>query len=76
MQVKPNWMSKLNTGVQLALVAGTLAAPVFHYVDHPLLKGLCYLTAFTTVTGGLSYLLSKNGYQILKRKNARHSSPQ
>ncbi|XP_033216518.1 probable cardiolipin synthase (CMP-forming) [Belonocnema kinseyi] len=74
-QIKPHWLSKLNTGVQLALVAGTLAAPVFHYIDHPVLKGLCYLTAFTTVSGGLSYLFSKSGYQILKKKAARNSSP-
>lgn len=72
-QIKPHWVSKLNTGVQLIFVAGTLAAPVFHYVDHPVLKGLCYLTAITTITGGLSYVFSKNGYQILKQKT-RHSS--
>lgn len=75
-QIKPHWASKLNTGVQLVFVAGTLAAPVFHYVDHPILKGLCCLTALTTIAGGLSYVFSKNGYQILKKKAARHSSTQ
>ncbi|XP_051166582.1 probable cardiolipin synthase (CMP-forming) [Leptopilina boulardi] len=72
-QIKPHWVSKLNTGVQLVFVAGTLAAPVFHYVDHPLLKSLCYLTAITTITGGLSYVFSKNRYKILKKKATRHS---
>ena len=51
------------------LVAGTLGAPVFNYVDHPLLQGLCYLTAITTVAGGLSYLVSKDTYKILSKKH-------
>lgn len=61
-------MSKLNTGVQLSLVAGMLAAPVYHFVDHPILQYLCYITAFTTIAGGVSYLLSKDTYKLLRRK--------
>ncbi|KAB0803833.1 hypothetical protein PPYR_00803 [Photinus pyralis] len=68
-QIKPTFISKINTGVQLALVGSTLAAPVFHYVGHPLLQSLWYITAATTIAGGLSYILSKNTYKIIKKKN-------
>ncbi|OXU19194.1 hypothetical protein TSAR_001962 [Trichomalopsis sarcophagae] len=68
-QLAPTTISKFNTGVQLMLVAGTLAAPVFHFVDHPILQGLCYLTAITTIAGGVSYLVAKDTYKILSKKN-------
>ncbi|XP_046750874.1 probable cardiolipin synthase (CMP-forming) [Diprion similis] len=68
-QLAPTFTSKLNTGVQLCLVGSTLAAPVFHFVDHPLLQGLCYLTAVTTLAGGLSYLVSKDTYKFLRKRN-------
>ncbi|KAF5270896.1 hypothetical protein FQR65_LT17768 [Abscondita terminalis] len=51
-QLAPTLISKINTGVQLLLVGSTLAAPVFHFVDHPMLQSLWYLTAVTTVAGG------------------------
>ncbi|XP_058790120.1 probable cardiolipin synthase (CMP-forming) isoform X2 [Phymastichus coffea] len=69
-QLAPTFISKLNTGIQLLLVAGTLAAPVFQFVDHPVLQGLCYLTAFTTIAGGASYLVSKNTYKMLSRNSS------
>lgn len=67
-QLAPTTTSKLNTAVQLAFAAGTVAAPVFHFVDHPVLQGLCYVTAITTLAGGLSYLLSRNTYKYLRKK--------
>lgn len=67
-QLAPTLTSKLNTGMQLTLVAGTLAAPIYHFVDHPILQYLCYITAITTVAGGVSYLLSKDTYKMLRRK--------
>ncbi|RZC42023.1 cardiolipin synthase 1 [Asbolus verrucosus] len=39
-QLAPTFISKVNTGVQLLLVGSTLAAPVFHYVGHPVLEYL------------------------------------
>ncbi|KAK5648966.1 hypothetical protein RI129_003858 [Pyrocoelia pectoralis] len=68
-QIKPTIISKVNTGVQLALVGSTLAAPVFHYVGHPVLQSLWYITAATTIAGGLSYILSKDTYKIIKKDN-------
>lgn len=54
-QLKPTLISKINTGVQLFLVAASLAAPVFHYTDSVLLQSLWYITALTTVVSGYSY---------------------
>lgn len=67
-QLAPTLTSKLNTGIQLSLVAGTLAAPVYHFVGHPILQCLCYITAITTIAGGASYLLSKDTYKLLRKK--------
>lgn len=59
-EIKPTMISKVNTGFQLTLVALTLGAPVFDYVDHPLLQGLWFLTALTTASSGLNYIWNKN----------------
>ncbi|XP_050071009.1 probable cardiolipin synthase (CMP-forming) [Anopheles maculipalpis] len=68
-QLAPTFVSKLNTAVQLVTVAATLGAPIFSYVDHPYLHGLWYLTGFTTVAAAVSYLTSKDTYQILRKKS-------
>nr|XP_033334061.1 probable cardiolipin synthase (CMP-forming) isoform X1 [Megalopta genalis]XP_033334062.1 probable cardiolipin synthase (CMP-forming) isoform X1 [Megalopta genalis]XP_033334063.1 probable cardiolipin synthase (CMP-forming) isoform X1 [Megalopta genalis]XP_033334064.1 probable cardiolipin synthase (CMP-forming) isoform X1 [Megalopta genalis] len=73
-QLAPTYISKINTGIQLSFVAGTLAAPIFHFVNHPVLVGLCYITALTTLAGGISYLLSKNTYKLLGKKTDTKSS--
>ncbi|XP_078462390.1 uncharacterized protein LOC144727438 [Lampetra planeri] len=54
-QLKPTLISKVNTAVQLFLVAASLAAPVLHQMDSPLLVALWYVTALTTVGSGYSY---------------------
>ncbi|XP_043255664.1 probable cardiolipin synthase (CMP-forming) [Colletes gigas] len=73
-QLAPTYISKINTAIQLSFVAGTLAAPIFHFVNHPILEGLCYVTALTTLAGGISYLISKNTYKFLSKKNSTKSS--
>ncbi|XP_069624924.1 cardiolipin synthase (CMP-forming) isoform X2 [Ranitomeya imitator] len=45
----------MNTAVQLILVAASLAAPVFNYVDSVYLQALWCITAFSTVASGYSY---------------------
>ncbi|XP_076667218.1 cardiolipin synthase [Andrena cerasifolii] len=72
-QLAPTYISKINTVVQLGFVAGTLAAPIFHFVNHPILEGLCYVTAITTLAGGLSYLISKNTYKLLGKRTSSKS---
>ncbi|XP_028134984.1 probable cardiolipin synthase (CMP-forming) [Diabrotica virgifera virgifera] len=69
-QLAPTFISKVNTAVQILLVGSTLAAPVFNYVGHPALEALWYITGTTTVAAGLSYLLSKNTYRMLKKSNS------
>ncbi|XP_026165593.1 cardiolipin synthase (CMP-forming) [Mastacembelus armatus] len=54
-QLKPTLFSKVNTAIQLFLVAASLAAPVFHYTDSVLLQCLWYVTALTTAASGYSY---------------------
>ncbi|XP_030635493.1 cardiolipin synthase (CMP-forming) [Chanos chanos] len=54
-QLKPTLISKINTAIQLFLVAVSLASPVFHYTDSVLLQSLWYVTALTTVASGYSY---------------------
>lgn len=73
-QLAPTYISKINTVIQLSFVAGTLAAPVFHFVNHPILETLCYITALTTLAGGISYLTSKNTYELFKKKSSTKSS--
>ncbi|XP_060082970.1 cardiolipin synthase (CMP-forming)-like [Ylistrum balloti] len=58
----PSVLSKWNTGLQLSLIAASMAAPVFGYVDHIYLQGLWYLTGATTVASGLQYLVFRNKY--------------
>ncbi|PSN53475.1 hypothetical protein C0J52_09336 [Blattella germanica] len=65
-QLSPTAISKWNTGVQLLLVATTLAAPVFNYVDHPVLHAMWYVTAGTTLASAISYIISKNTYKFLR----------
>lgn len=64
----PTALSKMNTAIQLGLVAATLAAPVFGYVDHYALHCLWYLTAGTTLTSGLMYLFTKDSYRYIRKK--------
>nr|CAD7263374.1 unnamed protein product [Timema shepardi] len=65
-QLAPTTISKVNTAVQLLMVASTLAAPVFNYVDHSVLHMLWYITAGTTITSAVSYLVTKDTYKFFK----------
>ncbi|KAH7730822.1 Protein CRLS-1 b [Aphelenchoides avenae] len=65
-QITPTLMSKLNTVLQLTLVAVSLAAPVFDFVGHPFLTGLGVVTGTTTVYSGLQYIGGKAVVPIKK----------
>ncbi|KAI1721573.1 CDP-alcohol phosphatidyltransferase domain-containing protein [Ditylenchus destructor] len=54
-KVKPTLVSKINTGLQLLLIASSLASPVLGFENHSALKALCVITAGTTVFSGLQY---------------------
>lgn len=65
-QLAPTLVSKVNTAIQLATVGISLGAPIWDYVDHPVLQGLWALTGLTTVAAALSYLTAKNTYKFLR----------
>ena len=65
-EMKPTLISKYNTFFQVGLVGLSLAAPVFNFVDSPLLHCSWYFVATTTVLSGLSYVVrNKATFRIL-----------
>ncbi|KAK7141896.1 hypothetical protein R3I94_011553 [Phoxinus phoxinus] len=67
-RLRPTLISKINTAVQLFLVAASLAAPVFHYTDSVLLQSLWYITAVTTTASAYSYYhYGKKTVEILNK---------
>lgn len=72
-QLEPTFISKVNTGVQLATVGISLGAPVWQYLDHPALHGLWYLTGVTTVAAALSYIINKDTFKIIKKTSTKSS---
>ncbi|XP_034041116.1 cardiolipin synthase (CMP-forming) [Thalassophryne amazonica] len=69
-QLKPTLFSKVNTAIQLFLVAASLAAPVFQYSDSVLLQCLWYITAVTTAASGYSYWhYGRKTVQVLNSKS-------
>ncbi|XP_030413887.1 cardiolipin synthase (CMP-forming) [Gopherus evgoodei] len=68
-QLKPTFISKMNTAVQLILVAASLAAPVFDYVDSIYLQTLWCITAFTTAASAYSYYrYGRKTVQVINNK--------
>ncbi|KAG7167949.1 Cardiolipin synthase (CMP-forming)-like [Homarus americanus] len=63
----------VNTAIQLSLITASLAAPVFCFTDHYLLKAIWWVTAATTLSSGISYIFSRDTYKILSNMN---KSPQ
>ncbi|KAH8312170.1 hypothetical protein KR044_009685 [Drosophila immigrans] len=68
-QLEPTFISKVNTGVQLATIGISLGAPIWNYIDHPALHGLWYLTGVTTVAAALSYVINRRDtFKIIQKK--------
>uniref|UniRef100_A0A674JIB2 Cardiolipin synthase (CMP-forming) n=1 Tax=Terrapene triunguis TaxID=2587831 RepID=A0A674JIB2_9SAUR len=68
-QLKPTFISKMNTAVQLILVAASLAAPVFDYIDSIYLQTLWCITAFTTAASAYSYYhYGRKTVQVINNK--------
>jgi cardiolipin synthase len=76
--IKPTFISKVNTALQLVLMGSTLAVPALGLNDTKMiqtaLQVMQYTVGGTTVLSGLSYLLSKDTIQILRRKRQKNSS--
>lgn len=67
-EVHPTQISKINTGLQLALVGAYTVKPILSFDIGGLLglEGYSYLVACTTIYSGLSYIWDKNAVKILK----------
>jgi cardiolipin synthase len=68
-KITPNLLGKFNTLLQLMLIGFTMGSPIFHYIDHPLLQALWYITGCTTVASGLTYCVQMKGFKIMKQQN-------
>ncbi|CCG82140.1 Putative uncharacterized protein [Taphrina deformans PYCC 5710] len=71
-EVHPTQLSKINTGLQLALVGLYTVDPILPTLGlniHGLfgLEGFSYLTAGTTIYTGLSYIWVKDAVKIIKQ---------
>ena len=68
-EIKPSLMSKVNTGVQLAVISSAISAPVLGFVGHPLLPALYAAAAVTTLWSGVGYIIAGGSYKFIKRKS-------
>ncbi|KAJ9061912.1 hypothetical protein DSO57_1015944 [Entomophthora muscae] len=66
-EVRPTLISKANTFLQLGLVGSTLLGASLGVPTHPILTGLQYTVAATTLGSGLSYVFSKDAVRILNQ---------
>ncbi|KAJ3151731.1 hypothetical protein HDU89_001779 [Geranomyces variabilis] len=67
-EVRPPFISKLNTLLQLTLMSASVAAPVFGYVDGVALEALRWVVGATTIWSGAQYLFDPNVIKILPQK--------
>ncbi|GMK57536.1 hypothetical protein CspeluHIS016_0403700 [Cutaneotrichosporon spelunceum] len=68
-EVQPTQISKINTALQLVLMAFTTASPLLVSAGYPIgayLEGLQWIVAGTTIWSGLSYV-GASGYKFLKQ---------
>ena len=66
-EIHPTIMSKLNTALQVSMLAISLAAPIYGFQHHPLLESLYSIIAGTTIISGVQYLFHKNAFQLIKK---------
>lgn len=55
LQATPTYISKVNTVLQMCAIAGSLAASVSGFADHPFLIYIYFATFATTICSGLQY---------------------
>ncbi|CAH1792233.1 unnamed protein product [Owenia fusiformis] len=72
----PLLISKINTLIQLNLVALSLIAPIFDFVAHPAMQALWGVTAVTTVWSGLGYVFQKEKtFKLINTKTVIAKKP-
>ncbi|KAI9103046.1 CDP-alcohol phosphatidyltransferase [Phlyctochytrium arcticum] len=64
-EVRPPYISKVNTLFQLVLMSASVAAPVFGYTDHILLEALQMIVWTTTIWSGAQYAFDKRVIRYL-----------
>ena len=67
-RVKAHWVSKVNTVIQLILITITLPSSLFNYNDSIFLFLVQILTGVTTILSSITYLVSRNGYELIHDK--------
>ncbi|KAG9302845.1 hypothetical protein G9A89_009622 [Geosiphon pyriformis] len=65
-EVRPSFISKVNTALQLVLMGFTVTCPALNWTQGPALTALQYTVGGTTIVSGLSYVFSKDAVRILK----------
>ncbi|XP_065055383.1 cardiolipin synthase (CMP-forming)-like [Rhopilema esculentum] len=66
-QMKPTFISKVNTALQLGLVGLCMSAPVFGFTESSWLHAYLYFVGATTVLSGLSYVVKgSQTFRVLK----------
>ena len=68
-QVKADFISKLNTAFQLILISLTLPSILFNYVNSFILIILQYITGTTTILSSISYIYKRGSYTIIDKNN-------
>ncbi|KAH9479345.1 Cardiolipin synthase (CMP-forming) [Psilocybe cubensis] len=75
-EVRPTYISKVNTTLQLVLMGVTTVNPILPFDLGLALQGLQYIVATTTIWSGFSYLVTKNAFRVVSQtKNKTPNSP-
>jgi cardiolipin synthase len=72
-EVAPSWISKVNTALEFAFLAGVLALAAGYLGEGPWFAALLYATAATVIASGASYVLEWSRRAIAARRTATRS---
>lgn len=65
-RIQPTRLSKVNTALQLVMVAGALGCSAFELNSaQSLMNWIGYATAISTITSGLTYAFASNTYKMM-----------
>ncbi|KAF8639099.1 hypothetical protein AX17_001742 [Amanita inopinata Kibby_2008] len=70
-EVRPTFISKINTALQLGLMGVTTISPILPFELTLPLQSFQWVVATTTIWSGLSYLFSKDAVRIISDRKSR-----
>jgi len=70
-EVRPTFISKVNTALQLGLMGATTISPLLPFEIALPLQGLQWGVATTTIWSGLSYVFSKDAVRIVSHERLK-----